>query len=52
MNMDNNNAQADDATGVVWGTPGTVATAGLRGAIFRLPELAPYIRKIASRGAS
>ncbi len=42
----------DEATSVVWGMPGAVATAGLCSAVLPLAELAPYIRKTASRGAS
>lgn len=33
----------DEATSVVWGMPGAVATAGLCAAVLPLPELAPYV---------
>jgi len=42
----------DEASSVVWGMPGAVAMAGLCSAVLPLAELAPYIGKIASRGAS
>ncbi|HEV2673407.1 MAG TPA: chemotaxis response regulator protein-glutamate methylesterase [Aliidongia sp.] len=42
----------DEATSVVWGMPGAVATAGLCSAVLPLAEIAPYIRKVATRAAS
>ena len=39
----------DEASSVVWGMPGAVATAGLCNAILPLKEIGPYIRKFASR---
>jgi two-component system chemotaxis response regulator CheB len=42
----------DEATSVVWGMPGAVATAGLCSAILPLLEIAPYVRKIAMRTAA
>ncbi len=39
----------DEASSVVWGMPGAVATAGLCSAILPLREIGPYIRKLASR---
>ena len=42
----------DEATSVVWGMPGAVATAGLCSAVLPLPEIGPFIRKIASRTAA
>jgi len=42
----------DEATSVVWGMPGAVATAGLCSAILPLPEIAPYVRKLAMRTAA
>jgi two-component system chemotaxis response regulator CheB len=42
----------DEATSVVWGMPGAVATAGLCSAVLPLNELPPYIGEIASRGVS
>ena len=41
----------DEATSVVWGMPGAVATAGLCSAVLPLAEIAPYIRKVATRAA-
>jgi two-component system, chemotaxis family, protein-glutamate methylesterase/glutaminase len=35
----------DQATSVVWGMPGAVATAGLCSAVLPLPEIGPYVRK-------
>jgi two-component system chemotaxis response regulator CheB len=35
----------DKATSVVWGMPGTVATAGLCSAVLPLRDVAPYIRR-------
>ena len=42
----------DEATSVVWGMPGAVATAGVCSAVLPLNEIAPYIRKVATRAAS
>ncbi|RMD63483.1 MAG: chemotaxis response regulator protein-glutamate methylesterase [Alphaproteobacteria bacterium] len=42
----------DEATSVVWGMPGAVATAGLCSAVLPLPEIAPYVRKLAVRSAA
>ncbi len=42
----------DEASSVVWGMPGAVATAGLCSAILPLKEIGPYIRKFASRTAA
>jgi two-component system chemotaxis response regulator CheB len=42
----------DEATSVVWGMPGAVATAGLCSAILPLGEIGPYIAKLARRSTS
>jgi two-component system chemotaxis response regulator CheB len=42
----------DEATSVVWGMPGAVATAGLCSAILPLPEIAAYVRNLAMRTAA
>lgn len=42
----------DEETSVVWGMPGAVASAGLCSAVLPLPEIAPYIRKLAMRPAA
>lgn len=42
----------DEASSVVWGMPGAVATAGLCSAVMPLREIGPFIRKIASRTAA
>ncbi len=39
----------DEASSVVWGMPGAVATAGICSAILPLPEIAPWIMKLAAR---
>ncbi len=39
----------DEATSVVWGMPGAVATAGLCSAVLPLDQLGPLIRKLAMR---
>ena len=39
----------DEATSVVWGMPGAVATAGLCSAVLPLPNIAPWIIKQATR---
>lgn len=42
----------DEETSVVWGMPGAVATADLCSAVLPLPEIAPYVRKLAMRTAA
>jgi two-component system chemotaxis response regulator CheB len=42
----------DEATSVVWGMPGAVATAGLCTAVLPLGEIAPYVRKILLRSVA
>ena len=42
----------DEASSVVWGMPGAVATAGLCAAVLPLPDLAPYVEKMARRPGS
>lgn len=42
----------DEATSVVWGMPGAVATAGLCSAVLPLKDIGPYIRKTALRTAA
>lgn len=39
----------DEASSIVWGMPGAVATAGLCSAVLPLPELAPLIRRLVTR---
>ena len=39
----------DEATRVVWGMPGAAAGAGICSAILPLPEIAPWIMKLAAR---
>lgn len=39
----------DEATSVVWGMPGAAAAAGICSAILPLPEIAPWIMKLAAR---
>jgi two-component system, chemotaxis family, protein-glutamate methylesterase/glutaminase len=39
----------DEATSVVWGMPGAVATAGICSAVLPLPDIAPWIMKLAAR---
>jgi two-component system chemotaxis response regulator CheB len=39
----------DEATSVVWGMPGAVATAGICSAVLPLPEIAPQIMRLATR---
>jgi two-component system, chemotaxis family, protein-glutamate methylesterase/glutaminase len=41
----------DEATSVVWGMPGAVATAGICSAVLPLDGLAPHIMMFANRGA-
>ncbi len=40
----------DEASSVVWGMPGAVALAGVCCAIIPLPEIAPWVRKVVTRG--
>ena len=42
----------DEATSVVWGMPGAVATAGLCTAVLPLNEIAPYVKKALLRTAA
>ncbi len=42
----------DEATSVVWGMPGAVATSGICSAVLPLMDIAPYVRKIALRVAA
>lgn len=42
----------DEASSVVWGMPGAVATAGLCSTVLPLKEIGPHIRKIALRQAA
>lgn len=42
----------DEATSVVWGMPGAVATAGLCSAILPVQDIGPFIQKIAARSAA
>jgi two-component system, chemotaxis family, protein-glutamate methylesterase/glutaminase len=42
----------DEATSVVWGMPGAVASAGLCSAVLPLPEIGPFICKLAMRSAA
>jgi two-component system, chemotaxis family, protein-glutamate methylesterase/glutaminase len=42
----------DEASSVVWGMPGAVATAGLCSAVLPLDELAAYVRRLAMRSAA
>ncbi|HLO77218.1 MAG TPA: chemotaxis response regulator protein-glutamate methylesterase [Magnetospirillum sp.] len=39
----------DEATSVVWGMPGAAANAGICSAVLPLPEIAPWMIKLASR---
>jgi two-component system, chemotaxis family, protein-glutamate methylesterase/glutaminase len=39
----------DEATSIVWGMPGAVATAGLCSAVLPLDEIAPFIAKLAAK---
>jgi len=39
----------DEASSVVWGMPGAVANAGICSAVLPLPELAPWMIKLAAR---
>lgn len=40
----------DEATSVVWGMPGVVATAGLCQAVLPITEIGPHLRTIAGKG--
>jgi len=42
----------DEATSVVWGMPGAVATAGLCSEVMPIDDIAPYIRKLLMRSAA
>jgi two-component system chemotaxis response regulator CheB len=42
----------DEATSVVWGMPGAVATAGLCTAVMPVGEIGSYLRRIAARTAA
>jgi two-component system chemotaxis response regulator CheB len=42
----------DEATSVVWGMPGAVATAGLCTAVLPLPQLAPFVTQLFEKAAS
>ena len=42
----------DEATSVVWGMPGAVATGGLCAAVLPLKEIGPSVRKLVMRSAA
>jgi two-component system chemotaxis response regulator CheB len=42
----------DEATSVVWGMPGAVASAGLCTAVLPLSEIGPYVKKALLRTAA
>ena len=42
----------DEATSVVWGMPGAVATSGLCSAVLPLKEIGPNVRKLVMRSAA
>ena len=42
----------DEESSVVWGMPGAVAAAGVCSAVLPLPDIAPYVRKLAVRSAA
>jgi two-component system chemotaxis response regulator CheB len=42
----------DEATSVVWGMPGAVATAGLCSAVLPIEDIGPFVRKLAMRRAA
>ncbi len=42
----------DEATSVVWGMPGAVATAGLCAGVMPLKEIGPFIRRLVLRSAA
>ncbi len=41
----------DEATSVVWGMPGAVATAGLCSAVLPLPQMAPFVAQLFEKAA-
>lgn len=41
----------DEATSVVWGMPGAVATAGLCSAVLPLPQIAPFVTQLFEKAA-
>jgi two-component system, chemotaxis family, protein-glutamate methylesterase/glutaminase len=45
-------AAQDEATSVVWGMPGSVASGGLCSAVLPLSDIGPYVRKAISRMAA
>lgn len=45
-------AAQDEATSVVWGMPGAVASGGLCSAVLPLSDIGPYVRKAVSRMAA
>jgi two-component system chemotaxis response regulator CheB len=42
----------DEATSVVWGMPGAVATAGLCSAVLPIAEIGPLVQRLATRSAA
>jgi two-component system chemotaxis response regulator CheB len=42
----------DEASSVVWGMPGTVATAGLCSAVLPLESIAQHVRRLSGRGGA
>ncbi len=42
----------DEATSVVWGMPGAVATAGLCSAVLPIEEIGGFVRQVATRGGA
>ena len=42
----------DEATSVVWGMPGAVASAGVCSAVLALSDIAPFVRKLVVRSAA
>jgi two-component system chemotaxis response regulator CheB len=42
----------DEATSVVWGMPGAVATSRLCSAVLPLSDIGPYLRKAVSRATA
>jgi two-component system chemotaxis response regulator CheB len=42
----------DEATSIVWGMPGAVATAGLCSAVLPIDDIGPFVRKLAMRRAA
>jgi two-component system chemotaxis response regulator CheB len=45
-------AAQDEATSIVWGMPGSVASGGLCSAVLPLSDIGPYVRKAISRMAA